>query len=289
MEHQVFVHKLRASTQARDYQRAQQICEDYNVDHQLKKQMQLSELSRMQRTERLRLRSAKRIALERAVSAGEARLKDREEAMSLRQQKIQSAHDEKLQVMSTLLREKENMRPIVFSPITNQLRQSETHLARLRMFDEAAVAKAKLQHREALEAARTIKERERKVRDVIEIKKQTYLDEERTLYTRMKGDIQVQKNVVDEEARRIAAMYDHLNHDMERAHVRQRAQCERTTTVDLKTALESGTGQQSRAVRGTTMLRKIKGNRFTIPSLCDLYGSLLEPQRPSSCPHSVFM
>lgn len=275
-DHRQFVHKLRSAIQSRDYLSAKSVCDSYATDHEQKKIQQLAELEKLQHTERIRLASAKSVALRRAASAGQMLLAQREAEMGERQSKVQSVHDDKLQLLTMSMRDKENSKPMVYSTSTNQLRQAEKHLARLRMFDEAAVAKAKLLQREALEKQRVARERERKLRDVLEIRHQQFLDDERTLYTRMKGELEIEKGRMAAETLRVNTTYDHLSKDMERAHSRQKMLCARTTSTDLETVLASGTGQQSRAVRGTAMLRRVKGNRFTIPSLCDMYGSLLE-------------
>jgi hypothetical protein len=280
--HNSFVHELRSSIHSRDYERAKALCSEHNDHHRELKRQQLAELAQTHNIERSRLRSAKRIALERARSAGQLVFAQREREMGERQFALQSAHDDRLHVFSNLLQAREHKRPIVYSTVTNALRQSEMHLGKLRMFDEAAVARDKLNRREALEHEAVIKERERKIRDCIEIKRDQFLDEERTLYTRMKGELQVQKarNAADEH--RAENTFHHLQRDMARAHYRQQMQCVKSTATDLSTALSGGTEQVSRTIRGTTMLRKMKGNRFTIPSLCNVYGSLLDdPVTPS--------
>lgn len=281
--HNSFIHQLRSSIHSRDYERAKTLCSEHDEHHKELKRQQLGELAQMHNVERSRLRSAKRIALERARSAGQLVFAQRENEMGERQITLQSAHDDRLNVYSNLLHARENRRPIVYSTVTNALRQSEKHLGKLRMFDEAAVARDKLNRRESLEHNAVVKERERKIRDCIEIKRDQFLDEERTLYTRMKGELQVQKvrNAADEH--RAENTFHHLQRDMARAHFRQQMQCIKSTATDLNTALSGGTEQVSRTIRGTTMLRKMKGNRFTIPSLCEVYGSLLDdPANTSS-------
>lgn len=277
--HQTFVHKLRSTIQSREYLKSRELCNSYAETNRNLKMLQLEELERQHSLERLRLHQAKEIAMMRAKSAGAEKVRDAEVEMGQRQRNLQSAHDDKLHVFTMLTREKEERKPVVYSTLTNSLRQSEKHLARLHMFEEAALAKQKLEQREAAEAARLLRNRERKIRDLEELKKSQYIDEERTLYTRMKGGLQVQKNLNAVEVQRVAATYDHLAEDMSRAHYRQQMECTKTTTLDLETALKNSSGQLSRCTRGSTMLRKIKGNRFTIPSLCDLYGDLLDAPR----------
>lgn len=283
--HSSFVHQLRSSIHSRDYERAKSLCSEHDEHQKELKRQQLSELAQMHQVERSRLSSAKRIALERTRSAGHLALLQRERDMGDRQHAIQSAHDDRLSVYTTLLNERENKRPIVYSTVTNTLRQSEKHLGKLRMFDEAAVARDKLNRREALEHNAVIKERERKIRDCVAIKRDQFLDEERTLYTRMKGELQVQKVRNSAAERRSANTFHHLERDMSRAHYRQQMQCSKSTATDLQTALSGGTEQISRTIRGTTMLRKMKGNRFTIPSLCEVYGSLLDDPASNDTDH----
>jgi hypothetical protein len=282
LEHQSFVHQLRSTIHTRDYQRAKALCEAHNEQHQKMKKDQVTQLDQIQAAERHRLRSAKQIALQRAQSAGQQVTRRMEEDMGARQRDMQSGHDDRLRVYSSLLQSREERHPIVYSTATNALRQSEKHLGRLRMFDEATIARDKLIRLEAAEHAAASKERARKIRDCVEIKHDRFLDEERTLYTRMKGELQVQKNRNAADERQVENTFRHLERDMARAHLRQQLLCIKSTATDLHTALSGGTEQVSRTVRGTTMLRKMKGNRFTIPSLCNVYGSLLDDSDAST-------
>jgi hypothetical protein len=62
-------------------------------------------------------------------------------------------------------------------------------------------------------------------------------------------------------------LFDHMARDMAHAHDREMQLNARSTRAHVR---ETRGGP---CERGTTFLRRMRGDRFSFPSLCDIYGS----------------
>ena len=228
----------------------------------------LSHIRRGHSVEARRLLMAREIAVRKAQNDAASTLQSLGSELDRRFVDLANVHDDKLHIYRQIVSQREHKRPIVLSPQVKNLRQSETQLAALHRFEEAHMAQRKLLEQEALELQRIEKLRERRIEHAVEVKRHQYVDEQRTQFTKMKNQLRIARDKTNDELLRTTMLFDHVARDMSHAQGREMQLNEHSTTEVMLAP-----GQRGRCERGTTFLRRMQGNRFAIPSLCDLYGS----------------
>ncbi len=265
--HQQHVHTLRSCIASRDYLAALDETKRHN---QLTASLHAEALSQIRRghsIEAHRLNIARDLALQKIKRDGADRVNALGADLDRRFVDLINVHDDKLHIYRKLVSEREEKRPVVLSPYVATLRQSEVQLAALHHFDEAHMAQRKLLEMESAERQRIHRLRERRIERAVEVKRHQFEDEQRTQFTKMKNVLRIAKDKSKEELKRTTMLFDHAARDMSHAQGREMQLNAHSTTV-----VELEAGQRGPCERGTTFLRRMQGNRFSIPSLCDLYG-----------------
>lgn len=265
--HQQHVHALRNCIASRDYMSALAETKRHTQLTATIHAESLSEIQHGQNIEAHRLHIAKGIALQKVKKEGAECVKRLGAELDRRFVDLINAQDDKLHIYRQLVSEREHKRPIVLSPHVANLRQSEKQLAALHHFDDAQMALRKLTELESIERVRIAQHRDHRVERTVEVKRHQFEDEQRTQFTKMKNLLRIAKDRSAEDLKRTTMLFEHAARDMAHAHGRVMQRNVHSTKVAPP---EPGQGGPSE--RGTTFLRRMNGNRFTIPSLCDLYG-----------------
>ncbi|KEG10576.1 hypothetical protein DQ04_03551070 [Trypanosoma grayi] len=204
-----------------------------------------------------------------AITLGELQAK---EALHRKYSAACEAHDEEMEAYLLQVTCDEARRPVTLSPLVPMLRTTEKRLASVGRYAEAAHAQAvgddvEKYEREAAQE-RQIQVMERKLREKQkELGRRSASSYRKVLVAQQ---LNSQRAVVEMQA--VEANLQHKAMGMAVTHKHQR----RALELPLLESRAFTKAEALRAARGTQLKRAVHGDHYHVPSLCTMYGGLLD-------------
>lgn len=273
---------------SRDYEGAKKLRENCFKTAEERKAAVQRDIGQRHEMERRRLGTARQMALAQAHTNVDRRVDSLQQDWSKKLDLLRSNHAESLQMFEDRTKTREKQRPVVLSNYVRQLQRSEKRLADLHQYDEAELAKRKIAHMEVDEMQRVEQDLSDRVGRRVSTLRNLYEEEERAFLSKMRNTVRIATFRGEQEEQRTLSKFDHTQRDMLHAQKRELQQNPllsaymRPPKLAAQHKARPGTSELAgvAAMRGTTYLRQLKGSRFDIPSLCDMYGDRLG--KPSS-------
>jgi hypothetical protein len=233
-------------------------------------------------TERRRLSRAREAALREVHEQVQKQMDDIEQQWEERRAGFDARQEQRFEQLERSIRAREEAKPIVLSSYVRDLQQSETKLASLHQYGEAAQVRRKIQHLENHERGLSETAQEERIRRALDNKREAMHKDDSNFRAKVKNELQLAMSRASREEERVKSKFDHIERDMRHAHSLElrknplQAPYERPPFIKSRTQVEGTVGPEapttaSAAARGTEYLRRTQGSKYRVASLCDLY------------------
>ncbi|RNF06569.1 uncharacterized protein Tco025E_07541 [Trypanosoma conorhini] len=199
----------------------------------------------------------------------EIRLK---EALHSRYSELCRAHEEEMQAYSARVEAEEAHRSVTLAPAYMETQAKASRLAAAGRYAEAARLKAMTSYLEG-DAHNAAEENKRQLVEGKLREKQKELEKRSLASYRnvLVAQLWAQQGL-SEKKRAVEANWQHKASEMAVSHYNQR----RALHLPLLDTRGCSKTEQLRVSRGTQLKQKVNGDHYYVPSLCNLYGGLLE-------------
>lgn len=216
-------------------------------------------------------RQAKQRYAERECAAAVEQQQRLEELLEQKYQDDLVAHSEELEAFATREEKVIKRRPVTLSHQTVNLLREERALTLQQRFHDAAQTRDLAARQEAAEICAAQEHKQHLLRTKVATREEMYKKKELAAVKQLQARLLVHELQIMRRLDCTDAKLDRMEAGMGAAHAK-----ERRTLLQLGCIPTESRAQTSRARRGTLLKERVQGDSYTIPSLCDRYGCLLD-------------
>lgn len=181
------------------------------------------------------------------------------------------AHEEELESFATREGTVVMRRPVALSQQVVRMRRQERQLGLQGRYAEADRIREAAARLEAAERKTAMAENQRLLRDKVAAREKLLKEKEHISYKNSRAKMLLEQFQADRSMLCTTATLAHMEADMSSMHAKQRRDLQKLGYVP-----HISDAQLCKARRGTMLQDRVFGDKYAVPSLCDLYGPLLD-------------
>jgi len=251
------------------------------------KKLQLKKTLKVQAVENEKLQHASKIAIARLDSECDKQVTEAESEWGQKLKHLEVKHEKEASDLERSLREKESQRRNIHSTYVRDLQFAEKRLAQLHEYEDCAMTRAKIKQKEQEELRDMEKVKEERIQDCLQRLRDKQDEERRFAITKMRNAMAIARSTCESQKQINQYLFQNKNLQMYHAHT-----VERNTKISLEDYARPhwiklpDRDRQAATSRGSQVFLQQVGDKYCIPSLCDMYGDKTQEELTPPIPAS---
>eukprot|EP00760_Papus_ankaliazontas_P016765 PhM_4_TR16835/c0_g1_i1/m.100022 len=259
---------------SKEYGKARELRTEILKSVEEQKRLDADSQRRRHDIENEKLKLASKIAIQQLDAQCDAKVTELEGSWDEKRQHLREKHERELRIEEERVRAKEASRRNIHSSYVRDLQRAEKRLADLHLYEDCAMTRHKIVHLEKEELQEMERAKEKRIETALQRLRQKQEAEMRFLETRMRNGLVIAKT--DAHSKKQVNHYRFQNKDLQMQHAHA---VERNERVNLEAYHRPNwirlpeRDRQAATSRGSQVFQQQVGDKYDIPSLCDLYGN----------------